>query len=61
MLISKMEGEEMETLANEEERSERGEILEVIVLSGGKVHPASAVEELKRGKAPGDCHRVETW
>lgn len=44
MLISTMEGEEMETLANrEEERSERGEFLEVTVLSGRKVHPASAV------------------
>lgn len=44
MLISTMEGEEMETLANEEEEGiERGEFLEVTVLSGRKVRPASAV------------------
>lgn len=45
MLISKMEREEMETLANEEEeRSERGEFLEAIMLSGRKARPASAVK-----------------
>lgn len=61
LLVSRMESEERETLANEvKEMSGRGEFSEGkskgnCALLSRKTHPPSAVEELWRVKAPGAC------